>query len=84
MNSVDKLDQVIKLVENSLLKGWDLLLMVGIYVSLFTIGIGVILWLTGFDTVKGKRLLLGGIILCIIVHVLSSISPQEIVNSVLR
>jgi len=81
--TTSEIKEIFNSIEQSLIEGWNFLLTVGTYAALFTMGIGAILWFSGFDTVKGKRMLLGGVILCAVVRILATISPRELIQAVL-
>ncbi|MDO8124231.1 MAG: hypothetical protein Q6364_07620 [Candidatus Hermodarchaeota archaeon] len=60
--------QLLEQIEYYLLTGWNLLLLIGIFNAVLLIALGLINWFTGSNPKKGKKMVLGGIILFIAIQ----------------
>jgi hypothetical protein len=54
---------------------WDILMYLGNFGGIFLLGFGALLWFSGFDTYKGRRMVLGGIIMIIAFSYLGALNP---------
>lgn len=62
------LDMLIELLLDYLSTGWVVLVYIGNLAALFLIALGCLLWLSGWETAKGRRLVIGGILLFIVMQ----------------
>jgi hypothetical protein len=57
------LQNLIEQLTYTLITSWGLVILVGSFASALLIAIGFISWLSGISTKRGKRMLIGGVIL---------------------
>jgi len=69
------LDEVINEVLDYLVILWNTLVFIGNFAGLASILIGLIYWFTEYDPRTGKKLVVGGIILLVILNVIVSNPP---------
>jgi len=62
-----------------LVAGWGLVILIGTFASALLIAIGFIYWFTGFEPFKGRRMVVGGIILFIAMQWLSFNPPWRLI-----
>lgn len=62
------LDSLFSQLVYYLTNGWGLIVLVGSYASAILIAIGFIYWFSGFETNKGRRMVVGGIILFVVMQ----------------
>ena len=74
------IDNILEQIINDLILLWDTIILIGNFVSLATIVIGVIYWLTDYDPRGGKKIVVGGILLFIIIMYLSQNPPMLITS----
>jgi hypothetical protein len=60
--------QLLEQIEYYLITGWNLLLLFGIFNAVLLIALGLINWFTGANPKRGKKMVLGGIILFIAIQ----------------
>jgi len=73
------LDQLLAQLVYYLVAGWGLVILIGTFASALLIAIGFIYWFTGFEPFKGKRMVVGGIILFIAMQWLSFNPPWRLI-----
>ncbi|MGQ4913653.1 MAG: hypothetical protein ACP6IU_02770 [Candidatus Asgardarchaeia archaeon] len=62
------IDNVLSQVLQNLLTLWNTILILGNFIAVVSIVLGLIYWLTNYDTRDGKRMVIGGIILFILLN----------------
>ncbi|MFX1301427.1 MAG: hypothetical protein ACFFDE_10900 [Promethearchaeota archaeon] len=60
--------QLLEQITHYLLTGWNLILLIGIFNAVLLITLGLINWFTGANPKRGKKMVLGGIILFIAIQ----------------
>jgi len=73
------LDQLLDKLVSYLIAGWGLVILIGSFASAILIAIGFIYWFTGFETLKGRRMVVGGIILFIAMQWLAFNPPWQLI-----
>jgi hypothetical protein len=73
------LDQLLAQLVYYLVVGWGLVILIGTFASALLIAIGFIYWFTGFEPFKGRRMVVGGIILLIAMQWLSFNPPWRLI-----
>ncbi|RLI64173.1 MAG: hypothetical protein DRO67_04500 [Candidatus Asgardarchaeum californiense] len=62
------IDNMLSQVLQNLLTLWNTILILGNFIAVVSIVLGLIYWLTNYDTRDGKRMVIGGIILFILLN----------------
>jgi len=62
-----------------LITGWGIVILIGSFASAILIAVGFIYWFTGFDQIKGRRMVVGGIILFIAIQWLAVNPPWQLI-----
>jgi hypothetical protein len=62
-----------------LVTGWGVVILIGSFASALLIAIGFIYWVTGFEPFKGRRMVVGGIVLFIAMQWLAFNPPWRLV-----
>lgn len=73
------LEQLLAQIIYYLVTGWGLAILIGSFASALLIAIGFIYWFTGFEPSKGRRMVVGGIILFIAMQWLSFNPPWRLI-----
>ena len=71
--------EIIDEIDTYMVLARDLLITLGSFIATVSIALGFIFWFTSFDATKGKRMVVGGIILLIILQWLAA-TPWIIVS----
>jgi hypothetical protein len=61
-----------------LTNGWGIIILVGSFASAILIAVGFIYWFSGFETNKGRRMVIGGIILFVVMQWLAVNPPWQL------
>lgn len=61
-----------------LTNGWGIIILVGSFTSAILIAVGFIYWFSGFETNKGRRMVVGGIILFVVMQWLAVNPPWQL------
>ena len=62
-----------------LITSWGIVILVGTFASALLVAFGFICWFTGFDSKKGKKMIIGGIFLFIIMQWLAINPPWQFI-----
>jgi len=73
------LDQLLARLVYYLVAGWSLVILISTLASALLIAIGLIYWFTGFAPFKGRRMVVGGVILFIAMQWLSFNPPWRLI-----
>jgi hypothetical protein len=73
------LEQLLAQLIYFLVTGWSLVILFGTFASALLIAIGIVYWFTGFDAPKGRRMVVGGIILFVAMQWLALNSPLQLI-----
>lgn len=73
------LSQLLAQLVYYLVAGWGLVILIGTLASALLIAVGFIYWFTGFEPFKGRRMVVGGIILFIVMQWLSFNPPWRLI-----
>ena len=57
------LDAIFAQIKHYLISGWGIVILIGSFASAIFIALGFIYWFTGFEPLKGRRMVVSGIIL---------------------
>lgn len=72
-------DALFNQIQYYLMNGWYIIVLVGSFASALLIAIGLIYWFSGYEVNKGRRMLIGGIILFIAMQWLSFNPPWQFI-----
>lgn len=73
------LEQLFANLIQYLITGWGIIILIGSFASAILIAVGFIYWFTGFDQLRGRRMVVGGIILFIAIQWLAVNPPWQLI-----
>jgi hypothetical protein len=71
--------QLLEQIVYYIFTGWNLLLLIGIFNAALLIALGLINWFTGANPKRGKKMILGGIILFVVIQWFVFNPPWQII-----
>ncbi len=73
------LQNLLEQLTSYLITGWGFVIVIGTFASALLVAFGFIFWFTGFDTRRGKKMVIGGIFLFIVMQWLVFNPPWTII-----
>ncbi|MFX1540725.1 MAG: hypothetical protein ACFFBX_08120, partial [Promethearchaeota archaeon] len=58
---------------------WGVIILIGDLIAMFLIALGFISWLTDWQPIRGKRMIIGGILLFLIIQWMAISSPLMLI-----
>jgi hypothetical protein len=68
--------QIIEQFYMFLVFSWGIIILLGNFVALFLIAVGFVSWLSDWHPIRGKRMIIGGILLFLIMQWMAVSSPM--------
>jgi len=73
------LQNLLEQLSSYLITGWGFVILIGTFASALLIAFGFIYWFSGLDTKKGKKMVIGGICLFIVMQWLAFCPPWQLI-----
>ncbi len=72
------MDALFAQIEIYLRSGWNIIITIGSFASAILIALGLIYWFSGFEEHKGRKMVIGGVILFIAMQWLAFNPPWQL------